>query len=168
MTHAEEMAIGGLSRRTGCNVQTIRYYEQIGLMPEPSRTAGNQRRYGARHAERLAFIRHSRQLGFPLDAIRQLLGLVDDPERSCATADGIARAQLLEVEGRIARLQALKRELERMVEECRGGRIADCRVIEVLADHTHAKCLSGDHQAPLADPEAGAAVTRRPRRARRC
>ena len=167
MPHAEEMAIGDLSRQTGCNVQTIRYYEQVGLMPEPARTSGNQRRYGVRHAERLAFIRHGRELGFSLDAIRQLLGLVDDPERSCATADGIARAQLEQVEGRIARLQALKRELERMVEECRGGRIADCRVIEVLADHTHAKCLSGDHQAPPAVQEAGA-VTRRPRRARRC
>jgi len=130
-----EFMIGQLAERTGCKVQTIRYYEQIGLMPEPVRTEGNQRRYGARHLERLAFIRHSRELGFPLDAIRELLDLADDPDRSCEAADRIARRQLHQVESRIARLQALKRELKRMIVQCRGGRIAECRVIEVLADH---------------------------------
>lgn len=137
-----DYSIGDLARETGCKVQTIRYYEQIGLMPEPARSAGNQRRYDRRHVERLAFIRHSRQLGFPLDAIRELLGLVDQPERSCAAADEIARRQLEAVEQRIVRLQALKIELERMIEQCRGGRIDDCRIVEVLADGTHAHCLT--------------------------
>ena len=134
--------IGELARRTGCKVQTIRYYEHAGLMPEPGRTAGNQRRYGGRDAGRLAFIRHARELGFSLDAIRGLLALSDQPERSCAEADHIARRQLADVEGRISRLTALRSELQRMVEECGSGRVADCRVIEVLADHS--KCL-GDH-----------------------
>lgn len=137
------LTIGLLAGRTGCKVQTIRYYEQIGLMPEPLRTAGNQRRYGPQHLERLAFIRHSRELGFPLDTIRKLLSLSDDPGQSCDAADRIARAQLGQVESRIARLRALKAELKRMIVQCQGGKIADCRVIEVLADHTH--CLARHH-----------------------
>ncbi|MDG4574509.1 MAG: helix-turn-helix domain-containing protein [Defluviicoccus sp.] len=140
--------IGQLARRTGCKVQTIRYYEQIGLMPEPVRTEGNQRRYGAPHLKRLAFVRHSRELGFSLEAIRELLDLADDPDRSCATADSIARRQFDQVESRIARLQALKRELKRMIVQCRGGRVAECRVIEVLADH--GLCVS-DHGNPPVD-----------------
>lgn len=138
--------IGRLARETGCKVQTIRYYEEIGVMPAPNRTEGNQRRYGPRHMERLAFIRHSRQLGFPLEAIRQLLSLADSPDQPCETADWIARTQLREVESRIVRLQALKTELHRMVEQCEGGQVADCRVIEVLRDH--ANCLYEDHLAP--------------------
>ena len=137
-----DYSIGDLARETGCKVQTIRYYEQIGLMPHPARSSGNQRRYDRRHVERLAFIRHSRQLGFPLDAIRELLGLVDKPDQSCSAADEIARRQLQAVEQRIATLQVLKVELERMIEQCRGGQICDCRIIEVLADSTHSHCLS--------------------------
>jgi DNA-binding transcriptional MerR regulator len=135
--------IGELAARTGCKVQTVRYYEQIGLMPEPVRTEGNQRRYGSRHLERLAFIRHSRQLGFPLQAIRELLSLADDSDQSCAAADQIAQRQLEHVESRIARLKVLKAELKRMIVQCGRGQIANCRVIEVLADHT--KCLT-EHQ----------------------
>lgn len=139
------LTIGQLARATGCNVQTIRYYEQIGLMPAPARSGGNQRRYGPVHARRLAFIRHSRELGFPLDAIRQLLRLTDRPNASCQEADAIAREQLVAVEERIRRLLALKAELDRMVAECSGGRVAQCRVIEVLADHD--KCLHPNHAA---------------------
>ena len=105
-------------------------------MPEPARTAGKQRRYGQRHVDRLAFIRHSRELGFPLDAIRELLSLADHPDQLCDAADSIARAQLQNVERRIGRLQALKAELERMIERCQGGRVAECRVIEALSDHS--------------------------------
>ena len=139
------LSIGSLAERTGCKVQTIRYYEQIGLMPKPGRTSGNQRLYGEIHADRLAFIRHSRELGFPLDAIRELLELSDDPNRSCEQADRIARAHLREVETRIASLTVLKAELERMVQQCGRGRVADCRVIDVLANH--AKCVTEDHHA---------------------
>lgn len=143
----DRFTIGHLARESGCKVQTIRYYEQIGLMPQPVRSAGNQRIYRSAHVDRLAFIRHSRELGFPLDAIRELLNLIDDPNRSCETADRIARAQLQEVNRRIVRLTALKAEFERMIGQCGGGRVADCRVIEVLADHSHAKCLDPDHGA---------------------
>lgn len=142
---AQEFSIGELAAQTGSKVQTIRYYEQIGLMPEAVRTEGNQRRYGPQHVARLAFIRHSRELGFPLDAIRELLSLADVPDRSCAAADAIAQRQLEAVQRRIKQLTALKAELKRMVVQCRGGKIGKCRVIEVLADSSHAHCLSDRH-----------------------
>jgi Cu(I)-responsive transcriptional regulator len=136
------LAIGSLARKTGTKVQTIRYYEQIGLMPEPGRTEGGQRRYGDDDLDRLAFIRHARQLGFSLEAIRELLDLSDHPHRPCLEADAIARRQLKQVEQRLARLEALRTELKRMVRECSGGQTADCRVLEVLRDHS--ECLT-DH-----------------------
>ena len=128
------LTIGRVAQATGSKVQTIRYYEQIGLLPAPERSRGNQRLYDDRAVERLAFIRHARGLGFPLDAIRGLLDLADRPDRPCDEADAIARAQLGQVERRLSRLTALKAELERMIAQCRGGRIADCRVIEELSD----------------------------------
>jgi DNA-binding transcriptional MerR regulator len=139
------LSIGALAKRAGTKVQTIRYYEQIGLIPAPERTAGNQRVYGPVQVRRLAFIRHGRELGFGLEAIRQLLAFSDDPRRSCVEADRIARQQLDAVESRIARLAALAQELRRMIRQCRCSTVADCRVIEVLADHSHAKCLRPDH-----------------------
>jgi DNA-binding transcriptional MerR regulator len=139
----ELFTIGRLARETGCKVQTIRYYEQIGLLPRPPRSAGNHRLYGREAIDRLAFIRHARELGFPLDAIRELLSLSDHPDQACEAADQIARAQLATVESRLARLAALKAELERMIAQCAGGRIRDCRVIEVLADHS--LCLTRAH-----------------------
>lgn len=144
---AGELSIGGLARNTGCKVQTIRYYEQIGLMPEPLRTTGNQRRYDLFHSERLAFIRHSRELGFTLHAIRQLLELSDDPAQPCENVDAIAKDQLKEVDRRIASLQALKTELKRMITQCRGGKVGDCRIIRVLSDHS--QCLTPEHQKLL-------------------
>lgn len=134
------LTIGGLAKKTGTKVQTIRYYEQIGVMPEPDRTEGGQRRYGSSELDRLSFVRHARQLGFPLEAIRELLALSDNPDRSCEEADAIARRQLKQVEMRLARLKALRTELKRMIQDCDGGRTADCRVLEVLRDH--AECLT--------------------------
>ncbi len=128
-------SIGDLSRETGCKVETIRYYERVELMPEPVRTEGNQRRYGTHHCERLRFIRHARQLGFSLDAVRELLSLSDDPDGGCARADSIARQHLDDVRDKIARLQTLETELDRMVSGCPGDRDSHCRIIEVLSDH---------------------------------
>jgi DNA-binding transcriptional MerR regulator len=134
------LTIGALAKKTGTKVQTIRYYEQIDLMPEPGRTEGGQRRYSHAELDRLSFIRHARQLGFTLEAIRELLDLSDHPDRPCHDADAIARRQLRQVKLRLARLEALRIELERMVLECGGGRTVDCRVLEVLRDH--AECLT--------------------------
>lgn len=139
-------SIGALAKRAATNVQTIRFYEQEGLMPSPSRSEGGQRRYSKAHADRLAFIRHSRELGFPLDAIRELLGLTDKPEQSCQRVDHVAREVLADVEAKIERLEALRSELKRMIRQCKHGRVAECRVVAVLADHSHSNCLSGDHK----------------------
>lgn len=131
------MKIGELSRATGTNVETIRYYERIGLLPEPARTAGNYRSYGPEHRARLVFVRHSRELGFTIEEIRSLLDLSDDPTRDCAEADRIASTHLAQVEDKIAQLSLLRDELKRIVGRCRGGLAGDCRVIEALADHSH-------------------------------
>jgi len=138
-----EVSIGEAARHSGVKVPTIRYYEQIGLLPALSRTDGNRRLYAASDLRRLGFIRHARELGFDIEAIRTLLTLQDDTSQSCASADAIARARLTDVDLRIRSLTALKAELARMVEGCRHGRIAECRVIEVLADH--GECAEPHH-----------------------
>ena len=130
--------IGSAATASGVKVPTIRYYEDIGLLPTPPRTEGNRRYYGEGDLKRLIFIKHARELGFEIDAIRTLLTLQDNPDQSCAAADVVARTRLQEVETRIASLMRLKVELERMVAGCAHGKIAECQVIEVLADHS--KC----------------------------
>ncbi len=139
----EKVSIGEASRRCGVKVPTIRYYEQIGLLPAPPRTEANRRTFDPGYLRRLAFIRHARELGFEIDAIRTLLTLQDDPHQPCATADAIARARFAEVEQRIDSLNALKAELGVMIESCRHGKVGDCRVIEVLADHS--QCTRPHH-----------------------
>lgn len=141
------MPIGELARSAGCKVQTIRYYEQVGLLPPPARTAGAQRRYGEAHRQKLRFIRHARELGFPLPAIRELLALSDQQESDCAGAHRIARRQLEAVNRRIAMLASLRTELERMLAHGHGNRIRDCRVIATLADHG---LCSQEHHEPTA------------------
>ncbi len=147
---AATLSIGELARRAGTKVETVRWYEREGLLPTPARTGGGHRAYTRAHLDRLAFIRHARELGFPLEQVRGLLRLTDHPERSCAEADRIARTHLDSVRGRIARLRALEEELARMVADCGQGRVAECRVIEVLADHSHASCLHAEGHGELA------------------
>lgn len=138
--------IGQLAREAGCKVQTVRWYEEVGLLPNPARTEGGHRLYGRSHRERLAFIRHAREFGFGLDAIRQLLDLAAHPERPCGDAHALAVSQLAEVEAKLRRLAALRGELARLVETgCRDGVAAECRVLETLADHDHGHCLSAAH-----------------------
>jgi DNA-binding transcriptional MerR regulator len=131
------LSIGEAARKSGVKAPTIRYYEQIGLLPAPPRTDGNRRQFDVGDLRRLAFIRHARGLGFELDAIRTLLSLQDEPAQSCELADEIARSHLTQIESRIGRLRALRKELRRMLEHCARGRIAECRVIETLADVSH-------------------------------
>ena len=134
-----EVSIGVAAKLTGIKVPTIRYYEQVGLLSGLQRTNSNRRLYQAEDLDRLRFIKHARELGFELDAIRTLLDLQSDPARPCSTADTIARRHLADVENRIASLQALRRELRRMIANCSQGRIADCRIIEVLQDHNQCR-----------------------------
>lgn len=129
------LTIGKLGEAAGVKVPTIRYYEQIGLLPAAERSAGNQRLYGHDTLNRLRFIRHSRDLGFALEDIRELLSLSDNPDQPCDAADVIARRQLAYVDRRISRLNALREELTRMLDQCSAGTIANCHVIEVLSNH---------------------------------
>ena len=139
----KQFTIGRLAGETGCKVQTIRYYEEIGIMPQAARSNGNQRVYGGDAIKRLGFIRHGRELGFSLDAIRELLELAEQPDRTCAQADAIASNHLGDIDSRIARLEALRDELKRMVGACRGGPLAQCRILEVLQDHS--LCVHDEH-----------------------
>jgi DNA-binding transcriptional MerR regulator len=142
---ADDLTIGKLAKRAATKVQTIRFYEAEGLMPSPARSEGGQRRYSRAHADRLAFIRHARELGFPIDAIRELLRIVDKPDQPCAEVDRVARGVLADVEAKITRLESLRGELRRMVRHSAHGRVSECRVIKVLADHSHSNCLTDDH-----------------------
>jgi DNA-binding transcriptional MerR regulator len=136
------LSIGDLARSTDTKVETIRYYEKIGLIQPAARTSGNHRAYSQVQKDRLTFIRHARELGFSIADIRTLLDLSGHPEAPCADADRIARRHLAGVRSRIERLQALELELTRMVDNCCASTVSDCRVIEALADHS--KC-SADH-----------------------
>jgi len=131
----KEYSIGEMSRRTGVKVTTIRYYESRGLIPSPARTEGGQRRYDAPALERLAFLRHSRELGFGLDDISDLMALAEAPAKDCAPAHEIARKQLAAVDRRMAILVRLREELARLADADDPGRAGDCRVIQVLGDH---------------------------------
>jgi Cu(I)-responsive transcriptional regulator len=145
----QAFTIGHAARATGSKAQTIRYYEQIGLLPRPDRSEGNQRLYTRADIDRLGFIRHARDLGFSIEAIREFLQMADRPDLPCAEADAIAFRHLEDVKARIARLQSLQAELERMLRQCAGGAISDCRVIEVLGDH--GQCAAERH--PRAENE---------------
>jgi DNA-binding transcriptional MerR regulator len=126
------LSIGALAREAGVKVPTIRYYEQIGLLHAPPRTDGQQRRYDSGAVRRLNFIRHSRELGFEIDDIRELLSLSAQPSKPCENADKITARHLDAVDLRIRQLTALRKELKRMLDDCHGGCVAECRVIDSL------------------------------------
>ena len=125
-------SIGELGRLTATKVETIRYYERIGLLLKPARTSSNYRDYGQDELGRLSFIRRSRDLGFSLDQVRALLGLSDDRSCDCAGIDRIASQHLVEVDRKIADLRALRRELKAVIDSCDGGTVAECRIVEAL------------------------------------
>ncbi|WP_127524506.1 helix-turn-helix domain-containing protein [Mesorhizobium sp. Z1-4] len=129
------LTIGNLSRRTGVKIPTIRYYEQMGLLAPPERSEGNQRRYARDECDRLAFIKHARDLGLKIEAIRELIELSAHPNQPCADADRIAAEQLHAVRERIGKLRKLERELARIATGCDGEQIKDCYVIRALASH---------------------------------
>lgn len=136
-------SIGEMARRSGVKVTTIRFYEERGLLAEPDRTSGGQRRYSSMALERLTFIRHARELGFDLDDILDLASLTDRPDMSCQSAHEITDRHLQAVERRLAILLELQKELSLMLERCAGGAVGNCRVIEILGDHR--LCVTQDH-----------------------
>lgn len=136
-------SIGDLARKTGVKIPTIRYYEKESLLAEPVRTEGNQRRYSPQDLERLTFIKHSRDLGLSMAAIRDLIDLAAHPHAPCDSANRIAEEQLSAVRSRIAQLRRLETELERIASSCDGDHIvADCNVMKAFADH---RFCDGEH-----------------------
>lgn len=133
---SKAVTVGDLAKATGTKVETIRYYERIGLLPAPARTEGNYRAYTSEHLGRLSFVRRARHLGFTLEQVRDLLSLSDQKDRSCEAVDEIAREHLAEVDRKIADLKALRRELAGVISQCGQGTVADCRIIAALAPRT--------------------------------
>ncbi|WP_054313291.1 helix-turn-helix domain-containing protein [Mesorhizobium sp. 1M-11] len=120
------------ARRTGSNLETVRYYEKVGLLPEPPRTAAGYRSYDTTHERRLRFVLRARELGFSLDEIRELLRLVDERDRPCAEASTIAAVHLGDVRAKIADLKSMERVLKDVVAQCAGGTRPECPLIETL------------------------------------
>jgi DNA-binding transcriptional MerR regulator len=152
------LSIGDLARATGVKPTTIRWYEAEGLLPAPARTEGGHRVYGAPHRDRLGFIRHARELGFPMPAIRDLLDLAAHPDRGCDAAHAVATAQMAAIDAKLRQLEALRAELARMATDCAGGVAGQCRILETLADHAHGHCADPAHGKTVADPAHGAAA----------
>lgn len=132
-TTSSPMTIGALSQRTGCNIETIRYYERIGIMPKPPRTQGGHRLYAAAHLKRLAFIRRSRELGFGLEQVRDLLRFVDGGRYTCSQVKAITVEHLDEVRARMKDLKRLEKVLKTMASQCNRGKVPQCPVIEALS-----------------------------------
>lgn len=127
------MKIGELARATSTKVETIRFYEKIGLLPAPARTGANYRAYNQNQLARLSFVRRARDLGFTLDQIRGLLALSDDRDQSCSAVDTVARQHVSEIDRKITDLRALRRELQEMLDQCSQETVSTCRIVESLA-----------------------------------
>ncbi len=125
-------SIGEVAKRTRCNIETIRYYERIELIPAPARTEGGHRVYDAASIDRLRFVRRCRELGFPLPEIRALLGLVDGGDYTCAEVKALTLAQRDTVRAKLADLGRIERVLDEMAAQCGGGTVPDCPIIATL------------------------------------
>jgi MerR family transcriptional regulator, mercuric resistance operon regulatory protein len=128
------MRRGELAQRSGCNIETVRFYEKRGFLPPPPRTAGGHRDYAPEHLKRLTFIRRSRELGFTLDEVRSLLTLVDGSDRTCAEVRAMTLEHLAGVRRKIADLERLARILEDMAAQCEGGLVPECPIVDALLE----------------------------------
>jgi len=126
------MRRGELAQRSGCNIETVRFYERQGLLPAPPRTAGGHRDYAFEHLKRLTFIRRSRELGFTLGEVRSLLGLVDGGEWTCAQVRAMTLEHLADVQRKIADLQSLAQILGDMASQCDGSAVPECPIVDAL------------------------------------
>ena len=127
------MRRGELAQRSGCNIETVRFYEKQGLLPAPPRTAGGHRDYDREHLKRLTFIRRSRELGFTLGEVRSLLTLVDGSDWSCAEVRAMTLEHLADVQSKIADLERIARILEDMAAQCDGGAVPECPIVDALS-----------------------------------
>ena len=132
MAEGGRIAIGALSKHTGTNIETIRYYERVGLLPAPARSAGGYRLYGIDHLKRLNFVRRARALGFSLAEVRKLLTLADQRRRPCAEVRVVAKTHLEDVKAKIADLRQMARVLKETVARCEAGSGSDCPMIDAL------------------------------------
>lgn len=128
------MQRAALARATGCNLETIRYYETVGVMPDPPRDPNGYRSYGEDHVRRLRFVMRARDLGFSLEEIRGLLSLVDSRSQTCAEVANVAAAHLNDVRDKIADLQRIEKALSDAVAKCSGTDVPDCPVLDALLD----------------------------------
>lgn len=133
------LQIGELARRTGCNIDTIRYYEKVGIMSPPMRTEAGYRIYGADDVRRLSFIRRARELGFPPDEVRAMLRLSNEQSHPCAEVTGVVKNHLANVRSKVADLQAMEAALEILVVKCKSGVSTTCPLIETLSEGLYAK-----------------------------
>jgi MerR family transcriptional regulator, copper efflux regulator len=144
MTPAPARSIGAAAKQTGCSVPTIRYYEEIGLLPAAPRTEANQRHFDEAAVRRLKFIRRCRDFGFSIEQVRELVGLVDQPDRDCVEVRDIAQIHLTAVRSKLAELQALEASLAGFVtgcnSACAGGPAVDCTILEDLARPARSCC----------------------------
>lgn len=124
-----------LAQRTGCNLETIRYYESVGLMPDPPRSPSGHRRYGAAHVERLSFVMRARELGFTMEEIRGLLSLVDRGSHTCADVEKVGRHHLEVVRAKIRDLQTIETILSETISHCTGTSTPDCPLLDILTDN---------------------------------
>ncbi|MGH7391254.1 MAG: MerR family transcriptional regulator [Candidatus Rokuibacteriota bacterium] len=129
---SDRIAIGRLAKHTGTHIETIRYYERLGLWPAPPRSAGGYRLYAMPHLKRLSFIRRARALGFSIDEVRTLLQLADERKRPCAEVRVVAETHLADVRVRLADLKAMERALKETVARCAKGTRARCPLIDAL------------------------------------
>jgi MerR family mercuric resistance operon transcriptional regulator len=127
------MKIGAAAAASGCHIETIRYYERIGLLPHPARSVSGYREYLPDEVDRLRFITRGRELGFSLDEIRSLLTLADDPTLSCRDVDQLARHHLADVQQRLRELRRIARELDRTIASCAGGKRGQCTILGALS-----------------------------------
>ena len=127
-----EFSRGALATKTGVNLETVRYYESIGLMPDPGRSAAGHRIYRSSHLKRLTFIRRSRELGFTLQSIRELLELVDGGDYTCAQVRDRTRSHLDDVSSKIDDLRKIQRTLKAMATKCDGGSVPECAIVDAL------------------------------------
>jgi MerR family transcriptional regulator, mercuric resistance operon regulatory protein len=125
--------IGALSGRTGVNIETIRYYERIGLLPAPPRSGGGHRLYGEVHRQRLVFIRRARELGFSLEEVRVLLGLGGGYDLTCAEVKALTQHHIAGIRDKLRDLKRLERTLSRLASQCTGKTVPDCPILEALS-----------------------------------
>ena len=128
----QNLTIGRLALSAGVNLETVRYYERIGLMPAPARTPGGHRCYEPEHAQRLRFIRRSRELGFGIDAIRRLIALSEPGVQACCEVRDMAQDHIASVDAKIADLERLRTVLKQAVADCSEGGRVRCPVIAEL------------------------------------